>query len=179
MQLKTLGPDRYKINNLMNFGGRFIYNDNVHSPKLRLIQEKVINKLIQHILVVVFLAFLSIGTFVMDAFYLYFFEGIRSTILGFKLPFSNEDSENGFLLNNLFQCPFVLVGLIACSVVEISAALIINVIASTPSLIHFDLEELETELIFNGFNLMAKARLRNVFVKIQDYEKYIHTFFNH
>lgn len=174
--MKTLGPERFKINSLLNFGGRYIYMDNDQSPKLRLIQEKMINRLIQNIVIIICLMMLAYGLSSIHVAYLIVFEGDRINIFGTELPFVDKDSDIGFWINISIQCTLGIVGFIACLIVEIGALLISNSGSSVPLLLRVDLEEFETELNLNGFSLMAKARLRNAFMRIQDYEKYIYTF---
>lgn len=174
VQVQTLGPAKYKINSLLNFGGRFIYMDNDQTPKLRLVRAQMINRLIRHIVIVILMILSAFGMVVSIVFYLILFDGAKVTLLGTELPFLDKDSEFGFWINLSVQCLTGGVAVIACLAIEIGAALIVNALLAIPHLIHVDLEELESELNLDGFTLTAKARLRNVFRKIQDYEKYFH-----
>lgn len=173
MLKKTLGPDRYKINNLLNFGGKYIYMDNDQTFELRGVQIKMIDRLIRNIVIVSLMIVLAIGMFGMNTAYLIIFKGARITFLGTELPFVDIDSEVGFWLNIFIQTMTAAVGMSGCLSIEIGAALICNAILAIPHLIHVDLKVLESVIHFKGFNLMAKARLRNVFMKIQDHAGYI------
>lgn len=174
IQLQTLGPSKYKINSLLNFGGRYIYSDNNQTPRLRVVQEKMINKLIQHVVIVMLMILSAFGMVVTIVAYSILFEGARVTLLGTELPFVDKDSDTGFWTNIFVQCLTGLVAVIACLAIEVGAVLIINALEAIPDLVHVDLKDLETELNLKGFTLEAKARLRNVFMKVQDYEKYFH-----
>lgn len=120
---------------------------------------------------VIFMLLLGFGMFVANVFYLIIFEGARVTIMGTELPFVDKDSDIGFWINILFQVLIGIVGVIACILVEIGAALVVKTVEAIPHLIRVDLEELATDLALNGSTLAAKARLRNVFMKIQDYQE--------
>lgn len=173
MHAQTIGPARYKINRLLNFGGQYIYMDNDQRAELRLVHEKMINRLVQNTVIVVCLIVLAFGMIGAIETYLIIFDGARVTLLGTELPFFDENSNIGFWLNISIQTVIAAVGMCGCLAIEIGAALIFNAILAIPHLIHVDLGELESELNSNGITWLAKARLRNVFMKIQDYMKYI------
>lgn len=169
--MQTLGPDKYKINRILNFGGRYIYMDDDQTPQLRLVREKMINRLLRHIVIVALMILSAFGMVVVIVSYLILFQGARVTLLGTELPFVDKDSEYGFWLNIVYQSLSGAVAVVACLAIEFGAALVVNALIAIPHLIHVDFQELETEMNLNGFTLAAKARLRNAFMKIQDYEK--------
>lgn len=164
----------------MNFARRNIYAASVdETPRLRFVRKKMINKLIGNIVItmsMILVAYIIGGTYLV---YMIIVKGSRVTFLAMELPFVDSNSEFGFWLNISIQSVYAFVGIVGCWTIEISAAIISNSALAIPHLIRVDSEELDRELDLNGVTLAARARLRNVFMKIQDYEKYIYTFSNY
>lgn len=170
VQVVALGPLRFKLNSELKFGGQYVYMENA-TPELRLIQEIRIKSLIRNVVIISLVLSLSFATCGMRTCYLYVFEGIRITFLDIKLPFVDDNSEFGFWVNILYQIWIAFMGWIGCLAIEIGSELICNGVSTVPQLIHIDVEQLESEMHLNGFTTMAKARLRNIFMKVQDYQE--------
>lgn len=45
VQIQTLGPKRYQINNLLNFGGKYVYVDDDQTAKYNVAREHLIDQL--------------------------------------------------------------------------------------------------------------------------------------
>lgn len=174
MHVKLLGPARYKLNNLLISGGKYVYmkNDKNETPLLRLIRAKMIDSLIRNFVIVLSMATLAMGMLGIHSAYLILIKGVRITSFSTELPFVDNDSDFGYWLIILIQSLTAAVGFIGCLLIETGHCLIINVVTAVPYLIHVDLEALNTELYSNGLSLAVKARLQNVVMKILDKEKY-------
>lgn len=172
VQIQTLGPGRFKLNNLMNVGGKYIYMDEDYTSKYNVVREKLIKKLTRDVVIVVSLVFLAFIIAAIPALYMIVFKRARVTFLGTELPFFEPDSDIGFLLNLAMQGINCVVAITACIAIEIGATLIHNVVYSMPHLMHVDTRELGEEVRTNGMTLAAKVGLRNIFMKVQDFEKY-------
>lgn len=171
MYWKAIGPHRFKLNNLINFGGKYIYSDGEQSMEYIAVCDRSTRKLINNVSIVVALIIISHLLFVAGPFYAYFSQDIRITPMATELPFLEKGSTHSFFMNLLQQfivAMFTLSGNIA---IEIMHAQINDTITITPQLIHLDLRQLENELHRSGMCLKVKARLRNVLIKVQDFDR--------
>lgn len=173
VQIQTLGPRRYQINNLLNFAGKYYYVDDDHTTKYNVVRKHLVDRLIRNTIIVIPLIFVAFAMFGITAVYMLLIERVRITFLGIELPFFERDSDIGFIVNTCMQTMIAALGMAACTAVEIGACLVNNAIYSVPPLMRVEIDELDSEIHLYGMTLLAKAHLRNIFMKVQDYEMYL------
>lgn len=166
-----MSSDRFRVNNIVNFGQKYIYQDDNKPSNYNTLCEKMIVKLIGNttiIMVSILIAYSIIGC---NALYVFIFDGTRLTFVGTEIPFVDINTDTGFLINIVEQFFLTSVSLTANITIEIGVCLVHNAFEMIPSLMQFDSDELKNELQLNGMSSNAKMRLRNIFMKVQDYNR--------
>lgn len=171
MYWMAIGPHRFKMNNLFNFGGKFIYLEGEQSPKYKAACVESVQHLIRNVITILSLLIISITVYSAGPFYVYFFRNVRATPAATKLPFLEHHSDVGFPLNLIQQTVVALYGVTGYISMEIGFCLINNVIITMPKLIRVDLDELTNELQLNGMNWKSTIQLRQILVKMQDFDR--------
>lgn len=109
----------------------------------------------------------SIGLFKMH--YAMIFMGIKTTSVEVKLPFIEENSNNEFALNYLFQTIVFSFGLCVFFVVETSMELCMLVIAISPKLIAFEFRKMDENIEKGQSNpLQVHFTFRNIVQQVMD-----------
>lgn len=168
MYWKAVGPHRFKQNNVVLFGGKYIYNNGIESKKYQFICEKLIDKLLKNMWMIISLIVLSHAIIVVGPLYAYLFENIRITPFGTNLPFFEKDSNAEITVNMILQTILTFYALIGCIAIEIGLCLVNNTIDAIPEILRFNLTEFSEDLKAKGKRFESIARLRNVFIQIQE-----------
>lgn len=169
---KCINADRVKVNNLMNFGRRYIYEDDAAPSKYNTLCEKMIAKLIRNIIMILAGLLGSYTLIGCGAFYAMVLFGERITFLGTELPFVDGNTVNGFLINMLEQILLICSSIVGNITIEVGECCVHNAFEAIPEIIHLECIELNSELCSNGVSLVAKMRLRNISMKVQDFNRY-------
>lgn len=169
MYWKSIGPQRFKLNRVGYFGGDCIYKAESESQQYNIICVKYMGRLTRNVWIVSSLALISHVIIVVGPVYAYFYQNIRVTPLATNLPFFEKDSDLEFTVNMILQSIMAFYAMAGCIAIEMGICLINNAISATPDVIRFNLVEFEREFNTNGISLEATARLRNVFIQIQDF----------
>lgn len=165
---KIIGPDRYIVNNVICFGGKYIYKDDKEPTKYNAMCEKMIYNLIQDVIFIVNAILFSYATFLSGTLYAFFYKKTSVTLLGTELPFLDNDSLVVYGINMVIQLIVAGVGILATVGIEVGACMAYNTVETIPELIQLESAELLEELQSNGMSLVAKMRVRNVFMQLQD-----------
>lgn len=173
MYWNAIGPHRYRLNNLANFGGKYIYKDEKDATKYRNVCEKHIKILVITVSVIVSLMILSHAMLIIGPLFAYFSQGIRITPIATNLPYFEKDSDTEFVINLTLQAAMALIALGGSLSIEVVQCLIINTITIIPDLINLNLKEIADELFTKGMCSDTISRLRNVLIQIQDFDRYI------
>lgn len=176
MYWKTVGPHRFKLNNLLNFGGKFIYLDNKNLTKYNQICEKNLRKMVKLVITVVAMIVISHALAIIGPIHAFISQNNRVTLMGTELPFFEKDSDLGFMINLCQQTIIGIYAILGNICVEMGPCIINNVVAIIPDLIQLNLNDLSNELETNGMCLSSKIRLRNVLIQVQDFDGYIFQF---
>lgn len=130
----------------------------------------MVESLLQNVIVVV--VFIIFSYFLMGTISLYYIVIKRAgvTFVNTEIPFIDIKSNIGYAINLMAQVYFVFVIVMANIVIEIGACLTYNSVTAIPKVIHLDVEDLRTELCSNGMSMAAKCRLRNILMKLQDFD---------
>lgn len=176
MYWKIIGPHRFKLNNLMNIGGKFIYLDNKNPTQYNRICEKNVIKMAEIVITVVIIIIISHILAVVGPIYAYIFQDLRVTPMATELPFIDNDSDTGFLINLGQQCIVGFYSLLGNITIEMFSYIINNVITIIPDLIQLNLIDISNEIEIKGICLSSKIQLRNALVQIQDFDRYVFHF---
>lgn len=171
MYWKSVGPCRFKINSLLNFGGNFLYFNDKKSSNYTALCEESISQLTKSVAIILFLILLSHFMYGIGPLYVYLFHDIRITPIETELPFLDKVSNLGFTLNLIEQAILTAYELLGTMSVEICQCLINNAITFVPKVLHLDLDEISCDLNINGMNQKIKIRLRNVLIQLQDFDR--------
>lgn len=153
MYWKAVGPHRFKLNNLFNVGGKYIYLEENQSPMQKAVCAESVQNLLKSAVSIVSLLFISLCVYTIGPLHECLFQNHLVTPLGTRLPCIDSDSNVGFALNMFQQCICTTYAATAYFSLEIGQCLINNVITTIPKLIHVDLVEMSNELQTNGMSL--------------------------
>lgn len=129
----------------------------------------MITKLTQNIAIVLSMTLISYGLMGIVTLYIIAIKRQRVTFVGTEIPFTNIQSDIGFVMNLIEQLFLALISLIFYMSVEIGTCLVQNSLEMIPEIIRLDIQKLNKDLRRNGMNMHAKSRLIDIFIKIQDY----------
>lgn len=129
----------------------------------------MITKLTQNITIVLSMTLISYGLMGIVTLYMIAIKRQRVTFVGTEIPFTNIQSDIGFVMNLIEQLFLALISLIFFMSVEIGTCLVQNSLGLIPEIIRLDIQKLNKDLRRNGMNMHAKSRLIDIFIKIQDY----------
>lgn len=168
MYWNTVGPNRFRINSLIRFGGEFIYMD---KSKYRIVCDIYSKKLVNNVTLVVILILVSHALFTVTPIHFYIVEKKLLTPIPTELPYVDKDTTIGFAINLFQQGILVFYELLGTLTIEVALCFINNTITTMPAMIHVDLEEISNQLHLTGSCKHLKPRMRNVLMKIQDFDR--------
>lgn len=99
---KTINSRRFKVNNILTFGHKYIYSGDERS-KYNMMCEEMIKDIVQKVSIVPFMTIFSYGLFGIIPFYLIVFRKFHVSLMGLEVPFCESDSDIGFAVNLLGQ----------------------------------------------------------------------------
>lgn len=168
---KTMSADRFKVNNIINFGQKYIYDDTNPNSEYHTLCQEMIVKLVQNTIIIIILILVSYAMVGCHALYVIIIDGKRITFMGTEIPFVDSDTTTGFIINIIVQLFLTWVVIISNITIEIGVCLVHNAFEMIPRLIRFDSDELNIELDLNGMSFDARMRLRNILIKVQDFNR--------
>lgn len=169
--VRLFGPARYKVNNIVNFSGKYIHVDDERPPHYRKLCEKFVENFERTIMVVMGLLLISYNLLGFWPLCLIVFRRERITLLNIEFPFMDNYSDIGFMINLSISSFMSVFALFSNTAIEFGACLVLNAINSIPDVFRFEIQELETELNSNGMSSVTKLRLRNILMMIQDLDE--------
>lgn len=152
----------------MNFGGKYIYNDDKEKSKYNEVCERMLAELVRSIVIILLAILVGYSVFVLGFLHAILFGNTRVTVFSTELPFFDINSNFGYGINILEQLIVAAVSLSGNISIEVAACIAYNVISISPELIHLEAGELENELKSNGINLGAVKRLRHILMRVHD-----------
>lgn len=170
LYVKLIGPGRFMVNNVLNFGGRYVYVDDERPPDYNKLCDKLVGKLLKDIVTVVVLIVISYCVMGIWPLYCIYFKHQHVTILNTELPFMDFNSSAGYAVNLFMQLFISTVSFFSNVCIEFGACLTYNVVDAIPKVVHYEIQELETEMNLKGKDVNAKLRLRNILMILQDYD---------
>lgn len=172
MYWNAVGPRRLNFNKIMTFASKYLYT-NESSTKYQEVCEKHVNAFYKTVAAIYVQLSLAHILAVMGPFYAFFFQSIRITPLATNLPFFEKASELEFAINMTLQGAMAFYSMAGNLALEMGSSAINNTISMIPDVIRFDLTEFQHEFKSNGLSLASIMQLRNVYMKIQDFNRYI------
>lgn len=133
------------MNDLIFFGGRYIYQDSHERTEYNRICSKHLDAMMRGFLIKMLLMFLSYLAAVVGPIYVYFVYGIKTTTINARVPFVDENSTAEFMVNLVLMSCFAVHGGLWYISVEVYMALFSNVVTLTPDLVRSELNHLAEE----------------------------------
>lgn len=165
---KSIGPRRFRLNNITTLIGRYISNDNKPSV-FNTLCDKLIQLFMRLSSIAACLIIISHMLFAAIPLYFIVFKQIRITPMCLEIPFFGSDSDIGFVANLCVQGILGLASMLALIAIEIPICSVFTTLISVPELIHLEVDDMNHDCISNGKNSRARVRLRNIIVKAQDF----------
>lgn len=169
MYWKAVGPMRFKMNNIINFGGKYIYTNGLKASKYRTMCDKMAIDFVKLNIVCVVQTTFTHLLLLAVAFYMIVYGNTHVSIISIEIPFFESDSDTGYLVNLAVQLGLVIVSMVAMNILVIIVSFAYDNFITFPELIAFELCDLEDELISNGFSLNTRLRFRNLLIKVRDF----------
>lgn len=144
--------------------------DDKEPSKYNALCDRMVDNLVKHVIIVLNLLFLSYFTIGMSSLYLIVFKHKHATILGTEIPYFESNTNLGFAVNIFEQFLLACLSVMANFTIEIGDCLINNTISTIPEIIHLESDDLETELKSNGMTSNATLQVRNILMRIQDFD---------
>lgn len=107
------------------------------------------------------------------ACYALFVQGIKTTVIEVRVPFTVERSYGEFLGNFMIHMSMATYGTLAYVGLEIAMELLIGVVFIAPKLIEHEFQKLNKNISENRFTSMqSRFTFRNIVQQIMDVDKY-------
>lgn len=158
------------------FSGRNIYGNRSPSDEYEKIIDRNALKLLKVVIVDLSVVLLSFSFILIGPAYAFTFHGAYNLISRGVVPFTDLDTFNGFIINLIVQGAAGLVALAGTIAIEIVNCLIINACTVMTDLACCSMQKFSAGLVAGTFSEQNKAELRDIFVRLQDLENYIHEF---
>lgn len=166
-----VGPNRTVTKEYCRYGGKYIHVNSNEKTKFVTVCNESAKELTRNAILVSGLVVFSNIQIAIGPLYAYLMHGHMSTPLGTFLPFTGGDSKIGFIINMGHQGLIAVYMLFGAIGIEIISCIVINVFDLSPQLIQLNMEELEVDLLADGWSFRAKMQLRNILVQIQDLDR--------
>lgn len=153
---------------LVNYAGKYIYMDDEKPSKYIEHCERMVADLAKSVIIIVPAIIVSYTAMGVGVFYALIFEGKRVALLGIEIPFVDITTDDGYMITLAQQSFVACVSVLGNIAIEIGACIAYNTVSFYPGLIHIESDELKSELESSGMGLGASARVRNIFMQVQD-----------
>lgn len=169
-----MGKKRLKFGNVIMCMGRKIYeNEGMYQSVYHHIRMKHIDKLWKNFITAFSVRMLSHYGIMFGMLYAYFHENIRFTPLGIHLPYFERDSDSEFIISMSFQGVIAAYTIVGSYIGEMAMCTVNSTILMFPDMICLNLTKFYDEFKMNGICMKARARMRNAFIQIQDFNEYV------
>lgn len=174
MYWESVGPNRFKLHALGSFCGTYFYKSSTDTPQYRILRCYHIRRFTKNLLIVLPLMLASHATLAIEPAYAFVFEhNTHVTPLALHLPIFIKDSDTEYIVNVMVQTILTGYALTGALAIEIASCMINHTITAVPDLIQYNLNEFRGEFYANGINLASISLLRNTFLQVQDYNRYV------
>lgn len=168
-----LSKDRYSWDSLIDFGKRYIISDHHEDENYSKICSKEMNKSIRSYMlrIVIMFTTFTIGYTKMN--YATIALGIKTTSVEVKIPLTKEKSNYEFGMNYVLQTIIAAYGFFGYICMETAMELIMLAVASSPKLIKFEFQKMDTKIEKGLLNpLQVLFTFRNIVQQVMDVDRY-------
>lgn len=174
MYWESVGPNRFKLHSLGGFCGTYFYKTSTDTPQYRILRCYHIRRFTRNLLIVLPLMLASHVTLAIEPIYEFLLQhNSHVTPLALHLPIFVKDSDTEYIVNVMLQVILTIYALTGALAIEIASCMINHTITAVPDLIRYNLNEFRDEFDANGINLTSISLLRNTFLQVQDYNRYV------
>lgn len=174
MYWESVGPRRFKLHTLGEFCGAYFYRTSTETLQYRMLRYYHIERFMKNFLIVLPLMLASHATLAFEPIYAFVFQhNSRVTPLALHLPIFVKDSDTEYIVNVVLQTILTGYALTGALAIEIASCMINHTITAVPDLIQYNLNEFRDEFNAKGINLKSISLLRNTFLQVQDYNRYV------
>lgn len=131
---------RFKLQRLIDFGGRYIYRDDYHNTEYDRNCSEHIDTTMKNYVTKMGTIFLSYIFALIGPTSAYFLHGIKTTTSEMRMPFCEPKSNAEFLLNFFLQTAIALHGITFYIGLEVVLSLFENIVTIAPRLVKSELE---------------------------------------
>lgn len=154
---------RYLAHNLLSFAGYYIYPYRHDDIEYTRICSKHIDTSVKSFRTKIATMFLTINLSVFGMIYAPIFENMKATTTELKMPFTEENSNNEFLLNMTLTIFFATHGGLIYLGMEVMMSVWCDIVTISPKLIKYEFQKLYDKIRENGF---TEQKLRITFLNI-------------
>lgn len=162
---------RFTFKNLCAFAGKFIYTNWNSASKYDTLCRINIEHFLKRVILTSILMFVSYMMMGAGATYVTLFTNDRINPMSLLLPAFDEDSDIAFYINYGIQTIIAGLAVMGNISVEIASCIINDTIQIIPKTIHIDVDEMAIKLETGENYLKTKARLHNILMKVQDFDR--------
>lgn len=137
--VSIFGKSRFTLSGLIDFGGKYIYQDNHNDTKYNRICSKQMDITMRRYLIKMGSIFISLFACLVNPIHVYFEQGIKTTTTECHWPFFETKSNAEFTANLVLQTIIAVHGYALFVFFEIFLSLFENVVTVTPRLVENDL----------------------------------------
>ena len=130
---------RFKLQSLIDFGGKYIYHDSHEKTEYNAICSDHMDHTMRRFIQKMLAMFVGYLFGMIGPAHAYFVDGIRSTVIEARIPFTEPKSNAEFMCNLLLQSIIGVHGGLAYIAMECFLMILENVVTITPKLIESDL----------------------------------------
>lgn len=170
---KAIGKERFQMKSVLNFAGTYIYENKRNNSKFSQVIEQGFGKMLKSYIILTCIILTSMGAVSFGPMYIFFTQGQWITPLGIQFPFADV-SDVAFFLDLMVQIVIAFIGILTTVSIEMVQVIINNAVELSSDVITLNINMLSDELEKNEkFTVETFARLRNVCIQIQDFDRYI------
>lgn len=164
-----VGPMRFNMSAVINFGGKYIYQDNHMDTKYNRICSNQMDRTMKEFILKKIAIWCSFVCYNFYPTYVLFAYGTKTTTTELHWPFFEPKSNGEYLCNFGMQVTIGAHAILLYFVNEIYLSLMANVVTITPYLIECDFEETERLIKTNSMSkLKLYCRIRNITIQCLD-----------
>lgn len=169
-----MSKKRYIYRSLIDFAGRQYHQKVQDDKEYNEVSSKEIHASIIGLLTKLF--FLIVGGCSSCAMpvYVYIFKGINTSTICVRVPFTEEDSSDEYMVNMILQTSVLIVGFFHYLGMETSMNILQNFIRVSPEVVKIDLRRLEEKRSKGEFNeFQMRLQFQNIIKKAIDTDEYL------
>lgn len=163
---------RFKLQALIDFGGRYIYHDNHGKTEYSRICSDHMDRTVRRFIVQMAASLIAYTLILIGPTHAYMTYGVQSTLIESRIPFTEPKSSAEFIGNFMIQTLICSISFVQYIGVEIFLSILENVVKATPDLIKCKLDDtIEQYKEKSITELELNARIGNIVQQSKDADK--------